>query len=353
MTSKIAVVGAGVMGTDIATAFLEAGWSVQLADLDPEGAARAASRIERRIPHVAASGKLAVVPLEQASAGCAAVIEAITESLQAKQSLLARLATAVDADTLIFSNTSTLSIEALAGVVSRPERFAGLHFFFPAHRNPFLEIIRSSRTNARTLEAAIRIAGVLKKQYVGCSDRPGFVVNAFYLPFVNEAVHLVDEGLGTPGQVEAVAQAAFGIRMGPLAINALMNPETSRFALGSLAASGACSALAPSIVSGQASQFKAEPPAEPLSTETEGAIRDRLLGAVLLPCLRMLAEGIPPHDIDLAAQRALQFSLPPVALMNSLGRSEVERIVACTLPRWEAAMPASIAAVGEFPIATE
>ena len=339
------------MGTDIATAFLEADYEVTLLEANSTVAEGAASRIEKRLP---ANGRLRLAGLADLDGDAGIVIEAITESLEAKRELLAQVSLRVAPEVAVFSNTSTLSIEALATSVRAPERFAGLHFFFPAHRNPFLEVVSARRTAPRTLDAAAQLAIDLRKDHVVCNDRPGFVVNAFYLPLVNEAVRLVDEQVASAAQVDAVAKAAFGVRVGPLAVTKMMNPQTTHSTLASLADQGACTPVSPSIVSGAARDFDAAGTAAPLADAVAARVRDRLLAAVMLPCLRMLDAGdAQPQAIDLAATRALQFGTPPIQLVNSLGRSEVERILRLVLNDWGGTLPDAVAQAGKFITTTE
>jgi 3-hydroxyacyl-CoA dehydrogenase len=351
MTEEVIVIGAGMMGVDIATALMESSYEVTLVDARPLALEAAVAGIAKRLPDLVA--KLKIAHLSAVTGEPTAVIEAITESLDAKRELLGAASVQIAQDVPIFSNTSTLSIEALSTAVRAPERFAGLHFFFPAHRNKFLEIVAARHTEPQTVSAAVSLAKRMRKQHVVCADRPGFVVNAFYLPLVNEAVRLVDAKIASPAQVDAIAMNTFGVRLGPLAVTKMMNPQTTKSTLASLVAQGACPAAAPSIVSVAASEFDLVDAGE-LTEEVTHRVRDRLLASVFLPCLRMLEdEDAEPAAIDLAATQALKFSIAPIALMNELGAIEVQRVVQTSLTDWGVPLPAVAARAGSFPVTSE
>ena len=345
MQHHIYVVGAGVMGTDIATAFLAAGHDVTLADLSLEAAQLAQNRIQKRWADKVMPAAFDVTLLDECRpAGNSMVIEAITESLTAKRQLLTQIGAYSDPTVTLFSNTSTLSISDLSDAVTHPERFAGLHFFFPAHRNPFLEVITAKQTSAATVETAAGLAGKLGKHHIVCRDRPGFVVNAFYLPLVNEAVRLVDEKLGTPSEIDSVAKTIFGLRVGPLAVTRMMSPETTRLTISALVGQGACPPLAASIADDTAGRFEVEESAVSVDQARETQIRKRLLSAVFFPCLRMLESGdVSESAIDTAAVRALQFSHSPIALMRQMGAAAVERVLNEVSSDWGGSVPSSVA----------
>ena len=221
-----AVVGAGVMGAGIAQTLATRGISVVMTDISPEAVARGMERI-RNLTHEATKKHLldrkaardaldrvstahAVVPLTHKQI----VIEAATESLALKKKIFADLASRSAADTILATNTSALSVSELATTVPHPERVIGLHFFNPVHRMPLVEIIRLPQTSADVLATAVAFVQKLGKVPVVVEDRPGFVVNRILMPYLLEAVRLVEEGVPTDRIDKAMLD--FGMPMGPL-----------------------------------------------------------------------------------------------------------------------------------------
>lgn len=331
---QVNIVGAGLMGTDIATAFLVAGYDVLLIDLQPEAVQRAAERIHTRLENKPTKGKLTTTPLTEFHHQDGAVIESITESIDAKQSVLSTLSSSVARSTPIFSNTSTLSIETLSKAITHPERFAGLHFFYPAHKNPFVEIIKTAATDHSTIYAAEQIASQLGKNHIVCIDRPGFIINAFYLPLVNEAAKLADEKLASPSNIDNLAKSIFNMPVGPLAVARFMNPHTTSSTIISLVEQHACPPIAPSLANHTLTQL--EDDTSTLSDEAVSKVQDRLRASVFIPCLNIIASGkVEPETIDKAALHALQFGDPPFALMHQMGHKKVKDIVCPALSAWE------------------
>ena len=142
------------------------------------------------------------------------VIEAATESIALKKKIFADLASRSAADTILATNTSALSVSELATTVPHPERVIGLHFFNPVHRMPLVEIIRLPQTSADVLATAVAFVQKLGKVPVVVEDRPGFVVNRILMPYLLEAVRLVEEGVPTDRIDKAMLD--FGMPMGPL-----------------------------------------------------------------------------------------------------------------------------------------
>jgi 3-hydroxyacyl-CoA dehydrogenase/enoyl-CoA hydratase/3-hydroxybutyryl-CoA epimerase len=144
------------------------------------------------------------------------VIEAVAEKMEVKQAVLADLARKVPAETLILSNTSSLSIGAMASAVVNPGRVAGLHFFNPVERMPLVEVVSGEETTAPTRAAATALALQLGKIPIPVKDRPGFLVNRLLLPYLNEAARLLEEG----GDLELIDRSArdFGLPLGPFGL---------------------------------------------------------------------------------------------------------------------------------------
>jgi len=144
------------------------------------------------------------------------VIEAIPEDLEAKRLLFAHLDNICQPQTIIVSNTSTLSITELAAATNRPDKVIGLHFLKPVHRVPLVEIVRGLKTSDETVEAIKSFAGQLNKTAVMVYEYPGFITTRIIVPFLNEAMHVLMEGIASAKDIDTAMKLAFGVEMGPL-----------------------------------------------------------------------------------------------------------------------------------------
>jgi len=216
------VVGAGVMGGDIAAWSALRGFTVTLQDRGPEFIEPAlqrarelfAKRLRDPVENAAASERLAA-DVEGAGVERAdVVIEAIFESLEAKRSLYARLEPRMKPSALLATNTSSLVLEPLAEKLARPERLVGLHFFNPVAQMPLIEIVHSARTSQEVGDAATAFARRLDKLPVPCRSSPGFLVNRVLMPYLHEAMFAAQEGVPLAA-IDAAAER-FGMPMGPI-----------------------------------------------------------------------------------------------------------------------------------------
>lgn len=216
------VVGAGVMGGDIATWCAARGLTVTLQDRALEYVTPALSRaskfFEKRFSDPAirqqAAGRLTADVEGLGIARADVVIEAIFENLQAKRELFARLEPQMKADAVLASNTSSIVLEHLAESLRNPQRLIGLHFFNPVARMPLLEVIRAENTDPRMTQRGLAFARQIDKLAVLCRSSPGFLVNRVLMPYLNEAVRAAEEGIPLVLIDEAAEQ--FGMPMGPI-----------------------------------------------------------------------------------------------------------------------------------------
>jgi 3-hydroxybutyryl-CoA dehydrogenase len=223
---RCAVVGAGTMGAGIAQAVAAARYPVVLYDVAEEVLAAARERIFTTLDRGVELGKIEAAVAEQArtdlrfttdlhqAAEADLVIEAAPEKLALKQEIFAALDAAAAEKTILATNTSSLSIDALAGATGRPDRFVGLHFFNPVHVMQLVEIIRSDLTGEATLGAVSEFVARLGKTAVHCRDTPAFIVNRVARPFYGEAFRLLGEGAATVAAIDRLLKSA-GFRMGP------------------------------------------------------------------------------------------------------------------------------------------
>ena len=223
---RVAVIGAGTMGRGIAQAALLAGCHVRLYDIKIEFLEQAQAAIFAAINKGVSLGKTTAEQAQHAhreldlttsleeAAAVDLVIEAAPEIIDLKREIFAALEAAALPKTILASNTSSLSINALAGGVQRPDRFLGLHFFNPAHIMKLVEIIPGDDTSAGTMAAAAAFVKRLGKTAVTCKDTPAFIVNRVARPFYGEAFRLLGENAADAATIDKLLKSA-GFRMGP------------------------------------------------------------------------------------------------------------------------------------------
>lgn len=223
---RAAVIGAGVMGAGIAQWLASRGIGVILRDLDPErvraGMASAgklfadAVRRHRMTRHEAdtALDRIAPSHVDVPLEGTDLVIEAVVERMDVKREIFADLDDRVPRDAVLATNTSSLSVDAVAQGLDTPERVLGIHFFNPVHKMQLVEVVRGERTSPETLDRAVRFVQRIGKLPVVTSDRPGFVVNRILMPYLFEAVHLFESGISLSAIDRSMER--FGMPMGPL-----------------------------------------------------------------------------------------------------------------------------------------
>ena len=234
---NVAVVGGGTMGNGIAHVFAQYGYDVMLIDVDEPRCAQALKTIGANLDRQVKKGSLAVEARDatlsrlktssyrSAAAGAQLVIEAVPESLQLKTEVLRDIDRAAP-DAILASNTSSISITALAGSVSRPDRFIGMHFMNPVPVMKLVEVIRGLQTSDETLRLIMDLAQKLEKTPVQVNDYAGFVSNRVLMPMINEAVFCLMEGVADAQAIDTVMRLGMNHPMGPLALADLIGLDT-------------------------------------------------------------------------------------------------------------------------------
>ena len=242
----IGVVGLGTMGLGIAQVFAQAGFSVLATDATDAVRATAASRLAGALEARVAAGKLTGADREAALervqvlgsvsglADSGLVIEAIAERLEAKRGLFATLETVLRADAVLATNTSSLSVAAMALGLAHPGRVLGLHFFNPAPAMRLVELIAPPGCDAAAVDLARRTVEATGKTVIPCPDRPGFIVNRCARPFYGEALALLEEGRAAT-EIDAAMLTA-GYRIGPFALIDLIGADINLAATEGLSA---------------------------------------------------------------------------------------------------------------------
>jgi len=223
--TAVGLVGAGLMGQGIAALLAARGCRVTIADVSPEIAHHARARILEQIPRHANGTEPETSPAELAErvrvaeserdlAGVELLIEAVAEHLRTKTRVLGRIVPLLRPDAVVATNTSSLSVGAIAAGLLGPHRVCGLHFCHPVVERSLVEIVRAPRTDGGTIDRVARLAARLGQRAVIVPDRPGFLVNRLLWPYLNEALELVHEGVSAATIEQAALE--FGMPWGPL-----------------------------------------------------------------------------------------------------------------------------------------
>jgi 3-hydroxybutyryl-CoA dehydrogenase len=235
------VIGAGQMGSGIAQVAADSGLDVLLADATIELARRGKDRIAAILAKQVEKGKMPaeartalvdrIKPIASVAdlAPADIVVEAATENLDVKIGVFKEIDAVLPPGAILSSNTSSISITRLAGVVSRPERVIGMHFMNPVPLMKLVEIVRGVQTSNDTYETVSALAGRLGKTVITSKDEPGFVVNRMLVPFLNEACFALQEGLGTPEDIDQGAKLGLNHPMGPFELADLIGLDTLLF----------------------------------------------------------------------------------------------------------------------------
>jgi 3-hydroxybutyryl-CoA dehydrogenase len=236
---RIGVVGAGQMGNGIAHVCALAGYDVVMEDVNPEALGKAKATIERNLQRQAARGIIKQEDIPAALKRIRAandlevmrdrdlVIEAATENEEVKRKVYRDLCPRIGPETMLASNTSSISITRLAAATDRPERFIGLHFMNPAPVMQLVEIIRGIATDNDTYDAAVELVKRVGKTPAQSEDFPAFIVNRILLPMINEAVYTLYEGVGSVEAIDTAMRLGANHPMGPLQLADFIGLDTA------------------------------------------------------------------------------------------------------------------------------
>lgn len=234
----VAVAGCGTMGAGIALVAARAGFRTLVYDTREDALARARQQTEGFFARSVERGKMTGEVVAAALAGLVGttdlaalaeadiVIEAVFEDLAVKHALFAQLDAVCPAHTLFASNTSTLSITEIAGGSGRPDRFVGMHFCLPAQLMKLVEMAPGLVTAPDSFGRAWAFCEALGQRPVRVKDDPGFVLNYFLVPFNNDAIRLVEQGVAAPADIDRALKGALGYKMGPLELLDLIGLDT-------------------------------------------------------------------------------------------------------------------------------
>jgi 3-hydroxybutyryl-CoA dehydrogenase len=229
----VLVVGAGQMGGGIAQVLAASGRRVSLHDAAPGAVERGLAAMEKSLERLAAKGAeispgdvLGRVTSVEAIVAADLMIEAVIEDPAVKEAIFREADTILPAEAILASNTSSIPIASLAGVTARPGKVIGMHFFNPVPVMALVEVVSSKETSPETRAAVVELARELGKTPAEANDFPGFVSNRILLPYINEAVWALHDGVAEPEAIDTIAKLGFNHPMGPLALADLIGLDT-------------------------------------------------------------------------------------------------------------------------------
>ena len=332
----VAIIGSGNMGSGIAQKSAQEEFNVQMVDREEKWVKRGQEIIsnlldqalERRIFSDKQINSIksrieGVVGTENINPNTDLVIEAVFEDFEIKKEVFTILDRVCNENTILASNTSSLSVNDLARATNRPERFVGLHFFYHPAKNRLIEIIPAETTSEETLHAVETYCKAMGKVVIVCKDRPGFVVNRFFVPWLNEACILLEEGVASTAQIDSIACKAFDIGMGPFALMNLTGPSIALHATDYLADQlntpryKGASNLREMVANNKAWEIDNSPEC---NESVRKIVEERLLGQVFAVASQIVDEEIcSKEDVDRGAKVGLRWNKGPFELANKIG----------------------------------
>jgi enoyl-CoA hydratase/3-hydroxyacyl-CoA dehydrogenase len=337
----VGVIGGGTMGSGLAQKAAMEGFAVVLLERTEEDVGKGMQRVRKSLDealsrkvmteadHGAACARITATTDYEKLSKADVVIEAVFEDLAVKKKVFQRLGQVCDWHTILATNTSSFLVEELAGATANPERVIGMHYFFHPAKNRLVEIVSHPQTHPDVQRIALSFNQALGKIPILCKDAYGFVVNRYYLPFVNESARLLEEGAASLEEIEKVAMDLYGIGMGPFAImNATGIPvnfhasATLGKAFGKFYAP--CDLLKKQLESGLKWIIGTLPQDVPAARRE--AVTKRLLGGTFLVAGELIHEGICSiEDCDLGARTGLAWKKGPFQLMNEVLPTQVQQ----------------------------
>lgn len=343
MNLRIGIVGAGNMGAGIAQKYAMSDFDVTVVDVNENGLMRGKNAIEnsldeavaRRILRQEKRGTIAQslhysTSLETLK-GCDLVIEAIFEDLDAKRSLFQQLDAICDQTTILATNTSSFLLEDISVDLQHPARFLGLHYFFHPAKNKLVEVIPGPETSEDVVERAWHLQEQMGKLPIRCKDTPGFVVNRFFVPWLNEAMRVLDEGLADIPTIEWAAKQIFGIGMGPFELMNVTGVPITFHAANALASHlgtfySPCGVIHDTGKDQIRTNWTLTGDIDPSKLDT---IQARLVGTVVNIATTLVydEQASTLEDVDLGARVGLRWAKGPFELANSIGIPAVGKMV--------------------------
>lgn len=338
--TKIGVVGAGAMGRGIAQKIAQENIPVVMVDTEPRLVGKGFSNIRDLLQEAVEKKLFTPARTKQilnniqgttdinALKDADLVIEAVFEDKKTKKDLFINLDRICSDQTILASNTSSLSISELASGTKRPDKFVGLHYFYHPVKNRLLEIIPGKDTSKETINTAKKFANVTGKTVILARDTPGFIVNRFFVPWLNESVRLLEEGIANITTIDESAKQAFKIGMGPFQ---LMNVTGTPIAYHSAETLGKKLGQFYAPAKRLKEQFQSKNQWD-LKGEVDESkmevVKERLLGVVFFIVTQLVDSKIATvEDIDRGAKIGLRWARGPFELMSQVGEQRATQMV--------------------------
>lgn len=355
---NIGVVGAGTMGSALAQKFAQEGFNVILGDREirfvdkgisviketlQEGIERkifSPMQVEKFLSNIKGAADLNDL------SNCDFVIEAVFEDFQVKMELFKNLSEIVPDETIIATNTSSFSVTELSKAVCRPERFIGMHYFYHAAKNRLVEIIPCDKTSAETYNAMKIFSIKSGKDAITTKDSYGFAVNRFFVPWLNEAVRLLEEGIADTNRIDQVCMKLFGIGMGPFALMNATGVKIAYHAQKTLEIFGDFYKPADMLKAQAESGNNWEISSNEIDTDkADDIIKQRMLGVVFFVCSQILEEKIcSAAELNRGAKIGLRWRFGPINLMQSHGNELVNQMTGMIAEKYNMKVPEFISA---------
>ncbi|NOZ84787.1 MAG: 3-hydroxyacyl-CoA dehydrogenase/enoyl-CoA hydratase family protein [Deltaproteobacteria bacterium] len=352
---KIGVVGAGTMGSGIAQKTAQSGLDVVMMDMGVEQIDAGLSRIRSMLDQGVERGVFGKGEPERVMSRIRTttdpkdmkdrdlIVEAVFENLDVKRGLFKELEKHVRPDTVLATNTSSFKVAVISEGASRPDRFIGLHYFFHPAKNRLLEVIPYDMTSKKTKAAALAFAEMTGKTAIASADSPGFVVNRFFVPWLNESVRLLEEGVADLPTIEKTAKDLFKIGMGPFQLMNVTGVPIAMHAADGLAMElgdfyKAADLLRKQVESKENWNLEGE-----ASEKGVDEVRSRLLGVVLLVAAALVEDNVAtPEDTDIGAKTGLRWPLGPFGMANKIGITESVKAAALVADKYGISLPKMI-----------
>lgn len=338
---NVAVIGAGTMGAGIAQRASQSKFSVYLHDLKEEYIEKGFKTIKSTLEEGIKRGKVKKEKLEEiignikgttdlneAVKNADIVIEAVFEDLDIKKNVFKNISKICSNETIIVTNTSSLSVTELGKSVLNQSRFAGLHFFFPSAINRLVEVIAGIETSKETLETLVDFSRQMGKIPILAKDSPGFVVNRFFVPWLNEACKILEEGIANISTIDKSAKQGFSIGMGPFELMNATGIPIAYYSEKSLEKRLGDFYKPSKVLEEQFKSKKLWDLDGEVNEKEISNIINRFYAVVFSIACNIVEEGIAKkEDVDRGATIGLRWKVGPFALMNKIGIEKSYEIV--------------------------
>lgn len=361
-TTTIGVVGAGNMGAGIAQKYATEGFTVVVLDLDAGAVERGRERVTQTLAEGVARkiftpeqkdqilGRMSFTTERDALKGAALVVEAVFEDKAVKQDLFRDLDARLGKDTILATNTSSFYVDDVAEACAHKERVVGLHYFYHPAKNRLVEVIPGTATARAAFDRAWDLQVQTGKTPVECADAPGFIVNRFFVPWLNESMRIVKDGIANIATVEAAAKQAFGAGMGPFELMNVTGVPITLHAATTLgrelsAFYAPCDLIRPMVDAKKNWDLTGTPDESKLA-----AIGERLWACVWqIACTLVFDEKVCTlEDCDLGARVGLRWPKGPFEAANQQGTRAALDAVKKLVARWpDLKVPGILAEHGE------